>query len=148
MKQVLFLCTGNYYRSRLAETYFNHLARQEPAAGWQARSRGLQITPGNIGPLSPHTRSWLTAQKIPLADPLGVPTPVKEADFWNANHIVAVKEAEHRPLMEKYFPHWAERVEYWHVHDLDAATPEDAIPGLVDRVQHLYERLQLEGQAE
>ena len=26
MESILFLCTGNYYRSRLAEEYFNHLA--------------------------------------------------------------------------------------------------------------------------
>jgi protein-tyrosine phosphatase len=25
-KQVLFLCTGNYYRSRYAEELFNHLS--------------------------------------------------------------------------------------------------------------------------
>jgi protein-tyrosine phosphatase len=27
-KIMLFLCTGNYYRSRFAELLFNHLAKQ------------------------------------------------------------------------------------------------------------------------
>jgi protein-tyrosine phosphatase len=38
-KLVLFLCTGNYYRSRYAEELFNHLARAE-GIGWRAFSRG------------------------------------------------------------------------------------------------------------
>ena len=39
-KRVLFLCTGNYYRSRFAEILFNQLA---PTRGlnWRADSRGL-----------------------------------------------------------------------------------------------------------
>jgi len=36
---VLFLCTGNYYRSRYAEELFNHLARAE-GLSWRAISRG------------------------------------------------------------------------------------------------------------
>ena len=39
-KTVLFLCTGNYYRSRFAEILFNHLAGQSKLA-WRADSRGL-----------------------------------------------------------------------------------------------------------
>ncbi|MBN2191381.1 MAG: hypothetical protein JW751_01075 [Polyangiaceae bacterium] len=38
--QVLFLCTGNYYRSRFAEAVFSHGASQR-AVGWRALSRGL-----------------------------------------------------------------------------------------------------------
>lgn len=141
MKTVLFLCTGNYYRSRLAEVYFNHLARSRTTQ-WKAISRGLCITPGNVGPISQHTKAWLTAQQIPLPEPLGVPTPIVEADFWTADKVIAVKEAEHRPLMHKSFPQWEDRVEYWHVHDLDFAVPEEAIPGLIERVEALFERLQ------
>ena len=37
MKRVLFLCTGNYYRSRYAEELFNHLARGENLP-WRASS--------------------------------------------------------------------------------------------------------------
>jgi protein-tyrosine-phosphatase len=54
MKTLLFLCTGNYYRSRLAEELFNHLA---PHAGlrWIAQSRALAIERGigNVGSLAP-----------------------------------------------------------------------------------------------
>ena len=53
---VLFLCTGNYYRSRFAEVLFNHLAR-ERGLRWRAESRGLDLAIGvnNVGPISPHT---------------------------------------------------------------------------------------------
>jgi protein-tyrosine-phosphatase len=37
IQRVLFLCTGNYYRSRYAEELFNHLARAE-GLGWRAFS--------------------------------------------------------------------------------------------------------------
>jgi protein-tyrosine phosphatase len=50
---VLFLCTGNYYRSRFAEHFFNALATRE-ALSWQADSRGLALERGvgNLGPVS------------------------------------------------------------------------------------------------
>ena len=35
--------------------------------------------------------------------------------------MIAIKEAEHRPLIGKRFPHWVNRVEYWHIHDIDQA---------------------------
>lgn len=40
MKTVLFLCTGNYYRSRFAEYLFNHLAEQQTLE-WRAESLGF-----------------------------------------------------------------------------------------------------------
>src|SRR6266446_4485609 len=48
---VLFLCTGNFYRSRFAEIYFNWLAPREKLL-WRADSRGLALDPTNFGPLS------------------------------------------------------------------------------------------------
>jgi protein-tyrosine phosphatase len=139
-RTVLFLCTGNYYRSRFAEIYFNHLAVNHGSA-WRADSRGLQLHPDNPGQISSHTRRWLAELGIPLPQPLRYPEPIEEADLTSAGLVVAVKEAEHRPMMETLFPEWADRVEYWHVHDLDVWEPESAFPLLRGHVEELVQRL-------
>lgn len=137
---VLFLCTGNYYRSRFAEIYFNWLAARESLA-WRADSRGLALDPGNYGPISAHTRRVLDELAIPLPEPLRFPADAAEKDFAGARLIVALKEAEHRPLMQSRFPAWVERVEYWHVHDLDCAGPAEALPQVREHVDKLVARL-------
>lgn len=124
----LFLCSGNYFRSRFAEIVFNHHA---PGAGlnWRAESRGIAIDPasGNIGPISRFTLRGLAARGIPSPDPAREPLHLGEVDLRNASRVIALKEAEHRPMMGRRFPGWVERVEYWHVDDIDCAEPEDAM---------------------
>jgi hypothetical protein len=52
-KAVLFLCTGNYYRSRFAEVLFNSVAGKM-GLPWRASSRGLALERGvhNVGPMA------------------------------------------------------------------------------------------------
>ena len=140
MKTILFLCTGNYYRSRYAEILFNWQAQQSCLA-WKADSRGLDLDPLNAGPMSRHTVTALCKLGIPLDKHLRFPLTVSDADFESAHHVVAVKEAEHRPIIERDFPRWIERVEFWHIHDLDCCGPEEAIPHLDREVIALVERL-------
>lgn len=125
---VLFLCTGNYYRSRYAEILFNHLAR-ERRLHWLAESRGLDLALGvnNVGPLSPHTRLACRVRGLPLPEPLRDPLALCEQDLRRAGLVIALKEAEHRPYLSRLFPAWADRVRYWHVHDLDRAPADDAL---------------------
>ncbi len=61
---------------------------------------------------------------------------MEEADL-----IVAVKETEHRPMVARRFPAWIDRVEYWHVDDLDFAEPEEALAELESRVAALIVRI-------
>lgn len=140
MKQLLFLCTGNYYRSRYAEILFNWRAEQDRLT-WRAASRALNPDPANYGPLSRHTMAALRELEIPFEAYLRMPIMAVEADFRAADHVIAVKEAEHRPLMERKFPAWTERVEFWHVHDVDCADPSDALPQLHQLVLQLVDRL-------
>jgi protein-tyrosine phosphatase len=139
---VLFLCTGNYYRSRFAEVLFNHLAR-ERGPRWRAESRGLDLAIGvhNVGPISPHTRRACELRNLPLPEPLRGPLALCEDDLRRARLVVAVKEAEHREYLKRLFPHWADRARYWHVHDLDAATADDALAQLERHVSALFDEL-------
>ncbi|MGE5194922.1 MAG: low molecular weight phosphatase family protein [Deltaproteobacteria bacterium] len=143
---VLFLCTGNFYRSRFAEIYFNWLAPREHLP-WRADSRGLALDPENYGPISIHTRRELDVLGIPLPEPLRDPRDAALCDFEAARLIVALKEAEHRRLMQSRFPSWAERVEYWHVHDLDCAGPGEALPQVKQHVEDLVTRLRRHSQS-
>jgi protein-tyrosine phosphatase len=141
-KSVLFLCTGNYYRSRFAEHFFNAVVARE-ALAWGADSRGLALeqSAGNVGPMSRTALRALEHLGIAVAPPLRFPLTVTEDDLRQADLIVALKEAEHRPLLMERFPAWTEKVEFWHVHDLDGATPAEALPHIQQNVLGLIARL-------
>ncbi len=139
---VLFLCTGNFYRSRYAELLFNHLAL-EMGIACRAFSRGLALELGiyNIGPISYGVVAALDKMRIPHPDEFPFPLPVRENDLAQAEHIVALKEAEHRELLRVRFPGWEDRVDYWHIHDTDQATVAEALAEIEQNVRNLVQRL-------
>jgi protein-tyrosine phosphatase len=141
MDRVLFICTGNYYRSRFAEILFNRLV-EEKGLRCRAISRGLAIElcatlPGVI---SPFTIEALQSRKLTCASIHRNPTQLSQVDLENADLIIALKEAEHRPLLRSRYPGWEDRVTYWHVHDLDGSTPEVAMGEIERLVRELVER--------
>lgn len=137
---VLFLCTGNYYRSRYAEIYFNERATKLGLC-WRAESRGLALNECNKGPISRHTLERTESLGMSSTACQRLPAQVSEADLMAADHIVAVKESEHLPLVEMNFPAWRDRVEYWNVHDIDCALPAASLPHLELEIDRLIERL-------
>jgi len=146
MQTVLFLCTGNYYRSRFSEIYFNWHAAGRGLV-WRADSRGLALDPANVGPISRNTLRRLEQLQIPQPPGARFPKELSTDDLAAAALVIALKEAEHRPLMEARFPAWAARTEYWHIHDVDCAAPEVALPLLQQRLDLLLERLARAGHA-
>jgi protein-tyrosine phosphatase len=143
VKQVLFICTGNYYRSRFAETLFNTAAR---AAGlpWRATSRGTDIKGAgrwNEGPISIFAREALEARGIILDADLRMPAQLAGNNFAESDLVIAVCEPEHRPHLERDFPVEAASVEYWAVQDLGFTPAEDALTALERHVLALIARL-------
>ncbi len=128
-KTVLFLCTGNYYRSRFAEVLFNSLA-QKMGLPWQATSRGLALERGvnNVGPMSVSAVKALQALGVCVGEAcVRAPAQVTLDDLEAADRIVALKQTEHLPLLEERFPAWAEKVEFWHIDDAPG------VLGLIER---------------
>jgi protein-tyrosine phosphatase len=141
-QRVLFLCSGNYYRSRFAEILFNDLAAGK-GLSWRAFSRGLVADRpnGNEGPISPHALLGLKVRGIQVPRPVRFPLQLQVEELEAADLVIAVKKGEHRPVLAERFPGWQERVEYWYVDDLDCATPAETLGGLESLVRELLERL-------
>jgi protein-tyrosine phosphatase len=122
-KRVLFVCSGNYYRSRLAEILFNHEATTAGLA-WEADSRGL-LDAKDLKGLSDHAVRFLQqAQLADLAAAPRDPLPLDVEDLTAGDLVVAMCEGEHRSMIEQKFASIAKamlkagRLRYWNVRDI------------------------------
>jgi protein-tyrosine phosphatase len=139
---LLFLCTGNYYRSRFAEILFNAQATRL-ALPWQALSRGLatELISRDYGPISSFAINGLEQRGISLNHDVRYPIQLEEADLLQADRVIALYEAEHRPYLESRFPGWENRIEYWNVPDRDKASVDEALAMIEDNVRRLISEI-------
>ena len=122
-KNILFLCTGNYYRSRFAEVLFVAVAKKM-GLPWSASSRGLALERGvnNVGPMATAAIKALETMGICDAERCGrLPVQATMDELEQADVIVALKHDEHLPLLQERFPTIAAKVEFWHVDDAPEA---------------------------
>jgi protein-tyrosine phosphatase len=139
--RVLFICTGNYYRSRFAEAVFNHYA-EAMGLPWRAFSRGLAIH--MVPPqflLSPHTHNHLKARNVDLRHTAPDRRQLSGQDLAEARLIIALKDEEHRPMLRSLFPEWETRVTFWDVGDQPEVTPDDGLTAIEKQVLGLIEEL-------
>ncbi len=135
---ILFLCTGNYYRSRFAEVVFNAAAARMGLA-WRAASRGLavELGVGNVGPMAKEALQLLAKMNVrDLMATARMPTAVATAELEAAARVIALDKAEHEPLLRGRHPGWEAKVEYWTVADIPGVLPriEAEVNGLISRL--------------
>jgi protein-tyrosine-phosphatase len=120
-----FVCTGNIYRSRLAEAYC--ASRSIP--GVHVSSSGIAAGRNDIVPISPYAAEILNRFGI---------------DSWAAKHwqrttaalveasdVLVFMEAEHHRFCETWIDLVRQRIEVWAIEDL-GPIPADAIPRKVE----------------
>lgn len=136
---LLFLCTGNYYRSRYAELLFN--ASKPATLNWRAISRGFDPSPFNPGPIAAASLERLTGRGYAKPDEVPYPRRLTEADLASARHIIALDAHEHLPYVRNWFPAWESKIEYWHVPDLDRMGAPEALSRIEFNVEQLIRAL-------
>jgi protein-tyrosine phosphatase len=138
-REVLFLCTGNYYRSRFADILFNAEAVRR-GLPWSSFSRGLAVERGvnNVGPIAREALRLLRERGVESTEYERFPLPARDEDFVRAARVIALYEEEHRPLVEGRHPLVASRVEYWGVVDVPGILPqvERQVLALLDECEH------------
>lgn len=117
--RILFVCTGNYYRSRYAEVRLDQWATERglPVSPF---SRGLEIDVAqvhNVGPMSPYALERLRDQAINPDPYLWMPRSLLLDDLEEADLTVVLDRTEHLPMMQAQFPEWVGRVRFWDVAD-------------------------------
>jgi protein-tyrosine phosphatase len=142
MRTVLFLGTGNYYRSRFAEELFNHHAARA-GLSWAAKSRALAIERlvNNVDCLSPFALEALEKRGLPAKDGKRFPQQCAVADLESADLIVALMDSEHRPLIRERFSGWEDRVKYWQVGDIDVTEPDRSLSTIESEIASLIEKM-------
>jgi protein-tyrosine phosphatase len=136
-RRVLFICTGNYYRSRFAEAIFNHHAEQRRIP-WTAFSRGLAVHLAE-GYLSTFAAEALQTRKIELRHTGLGRIGLSEGDLRQANYRIAMDRSEHFQMMRSQFPTWADQIDYWDVSDIPFRAPIEALPEIELKVMQLLD---------
>ena len=137
--RVIFVCTGNYYRSRYAEHYFN--ARVPGHGGWRAESLGFQICPENVGPIAPAVCDRLRRRGIAPADVTREPRQLRAEELTEGDRVIVMDENEHRPYVEQDLPAWHARVAYWRIPDVGSMPAEQAFDLIEAEVDALLRQL-------
>ncbi len=141
MNQVLFICTGNYYRSRYAEILFNHTAR-DYQLGWSSFSRGFQESTREA-PISPNALNRLQDKRI-CPNQVRYPIKLSPSDLALAHRIILLDEQEHRPMLESQYAEWSDYVEYWNIQDVEFEQPASALDRLERKIDLLIGNLESE----
>jgi protein-tyrosine phosphatase len=140
---VLFVCRGNYFRSRFAEILFNHLVRTQGIAA-TAVSRGLNFSGNNAGPISTYVPVALKTRNIPHINNNRKPMKLCETDLQVAHVVVLTHADQQLPQIREQYPHHLSRLIHWDVPDV-TFTREDVADAAANLGQlSLYEAEALE----
>jgi len=124
--RIHFICTGNVYRSRLAEAWC--VSRQIP--GMEVSSSGIAAGRESPDPISP----WAAAEldRHGLASFAAKHWQKTTQALVEANDVVVFMESEHHHFCREWVEPARQRIEIWEIEDI-GPMPAEEIPAKVER---------------
>ena len=78
---------------------------------------------------------------MPVASLERMPERVSEQDFEQFEHIIAVSQLEHQPMVEEQFSAYTDRIAYFEIGDLHMESMESAMPRLRESLNIMLREL-------
>lgn len=144
-RRYLFLCTGNYYRSRFAEEYVNWHSRTM-GTNLRAESAGLARNIGptrNPGPISPNSLAAFKRYGIeaPIESIERYPRSLEVTSLDRYDLIIVLDKDEHEPMVQSHIPDYQKYpIIYWNIKDVQDSLPESAIAKLKECLDDLLSK--------
>ncbi len=110
--KIHFICTGNIYRSRLAEAYCNSLC----VPGIQVISSGIAAGRDGDAAISPYAADVLA--RYSLHSYAAARWQRTTAELVQGSDVLVFMEAEHRRFCEKWIEAARQRIEVWGIEDI------------------------------
>lgn len=124
--RIHFICTGNIYRSRLAEAY----CASRCGTGIEVLSSGIRAGCNGDGRISPYAADILA--NYALASYAAAHWRRTTAALVRASDVLVFMEGEHHRFCEDWIEPERQRIEVWDVEDVGPIQASE-IPNKVDR---------------
>lgn len=143
--KVTFVCTGNYYRSRFAESYFNYLC-DILKLNFEADSYGLAIHYADElaeehGEISPYSKERM--------EQIGIPDHYFDRDrksltkdaIENSDIIIAMDKEEHTEMIMEQFPSYINQFNFFEVKDVFDWEPKKTLDETQKNVEKMINEI-------
>lgn len=149
-KKITFVCSGNYYRSRYAESYFNYIS-DVLGLPYQADSFGLAVHLADDlakehGEISPFSRKKLEDAGIPEKYFNRDRKSLTKDDIESSDFIIAMDKEEHVPMIKEKFPKYIHQFNFFEIKDIFDWEPEKTLSESQKKVEMIINQILKDGE--
>ena len=140
MNNILFVCTGNIFRSRFAEEVFNHLCKINGVDA-TAFSAGLQVGRYKQRKIYWPAMSELERLKIEPLRSNEDSVHINDIDVSIYYQIICMDEEEHKPMVRSNELLSGFTFQYWNIVDMPKVSSDISLPKCYKKVESLIDQL-------
>lgn len=150
--KINFVCSGNYYRSRLAEAYFNYIS-DLLKLNYIADSHGLAIhfadeLAEEHGEISPFSREKLEEIGVPTQYYIRDRKSLTSSAIDSSDINIAMDKDEHTPMLKEQFPERESKFKYFEIKDVFDWEPDKTISKTILQVEGIINQIIENGKIE